>query len=348
MTQSKFDLFVGSYGEASEETIHWLIFDEETAEITEKIALKGITNPSFLTLDQTNRYLYAVSEIEAGQVVAYKMDQDTIKELNRQETKGAPCFVEQSHHHLFTANFGNGSVIVHPVSEDGSLHKYIDYHAYLENVEGASHIHAIRQIPQTDYYLATDLGHNELILYSFSEIEGKLSEEMRQALPKGAGPRHIAFHPNDKLFYVVNEHDSTICIFSYDLSEGEIIQKQVISTIPDDFTGTSHGAHIVITANGRYVYASNRGHHSIALFAVLDNGSLQLIDIYKLQGEWPRHFALSPKEGYLLVVNEHSHTIELFEINENGTLVAMEKEYKINKPVCLSFENADMTAFSQK
>jgi len=343
--QDTFNLFVGSYGEESEETIHWLIFNSRTEQITENFVVNGIKNPSFVTVDNTNSHVYAVSEVEAGEVAAYKIEDNKLVALNRQETKGAPCFLEKTNNHLFTANFGNGSVIVHPVDQDGGLQAYTDYHAYNNEQKNGSHIHTIRHIPQTNYYVATDLGYNQLVFYSFEEQEGRLQEECIVALPAGAGPRHIAFHPNQEILYVVNEHDSTICTFSYQTSERKVIQKQVVSTIPEDFIGTTHGAHIVITKDGRHVYASNRGHHSIALFEVLKNGNLQLVEIYKLKGEWPRHFTLSPKEDFLLVANEHTDTIELFKRHGNGTLDAVETSYHIKKPVCLTFGNVDITAF---
>lgn len=348
MEKTTFDLFVGTYGEAEEETIHWLTFNNVTGSLSEKAAVKGIVNPSFVTVDPTNKFVYAVSEVDAGEIVSYQINEaeQTLTELNRQETKGGPCFVEVTPDNEFalTANFGGGSVIVHPLNTDGTLKEASDYLHYASLAEqlqvASSNVHAIRHIPNTALYIATDLGLNRLFIYQLTS-DGKLEEINHVDLPEGSGPRHIDFHPNKQVFYIINEHNSTICTYSYDADGKTVELIQVITTVPSDFAGTNYCADIHITPSGKYVYGSNRGHHSITAFKVLADGTLQEISNHLLKGEWPRNFAIVPNEQFVLVANEHSDTIEIYEISVNGSLIATNEQFSVKKPVCLSFTNVD-------
>lgn len=341
-----YDYIVGSYGEETEDTIHWLSFNAKENKFKQVSATNGIMNPSFVTVDHNDQYVFAVSELVEGEVVSYKINHETktLTELSRQPTLGGPCFVEvmPNNKFLLTANFANGSIVVHPI-KNGVLDAYTDYENYMKEAEqldqDASHVHAIRHIPETDLFIATDLGLNRLCIYHITD-QGEIRKVNDVTLPDHSGPRHIDFHPDKKIIYVVNEFNSTVCIYSYNEKATKIELKQVIRTIDKGFEGDNYGADIHVTSSGEYVLVSNRGHHSITSYLVEDDGRLKEVDNYKLQGEWPRNFTIIPNDEYVLVANEHSDSIEVLTLTAKGNLIKTDNIQTIRKPVCLQVLNA--------
>lgn len=338
MFKKHLDLFIGCYGSKKEETIHWLNFDVQTGRLSRKYSFTGIENPSFLAVDKKKSHLYAISETANGEVVSYqiKENQGIIDELNKLPTKGGPCYLEvdQNKHALYTANYGNGSVIVHSLKENGEIGNEIGFYRSCSE-QSDSKMHAIRNIPNTPYYIATDLGLNKLNLFKHDQSTGKFMFLFDEKVPDGSGPRHIAFHPTLCVFYIVNEFNSTILMYSYDKKLNQLKLCQILPTISDDFQHENYGADIHVTMSGEFVYVSNRGHDSITAYKVLEDGTLSLISCTETGGKWPRNFTILPKDEHILVANEHSNSITVMKILTDGSLQRTGHQYSINKPVCI-------------
>lgn len=340
---NKYDVFIGSYGNENEETIYWLNFDPEVGKLIKVSAISGIDNPSFVLLNHAKTHLYAVSEVDEGEVISYLVDYQnkSLTELNRQPTKGGPCFLEidKSDRYLFTANYGGGSVIVHPLAEDGTIQAdsdFIDYGSEAKKVGLTSHVHAIKNIPNTNKYVATDLGLDKLYVYELDSVNGKLNELQIIDTPKNGGPRHLEFHEERKMMYILNQDDSTVLVYSYDEADENFKRRQVLPALLDDFEGVNYGADIHLTESGKYLYVSNRGHHSITAYEVIGDGTLEPVSNSCSVGDWPRNFAISPEATHILVANEHTDEINVMTIREDGSMKDTGNKICIPKPVCVN------------
>lgn len=340
---NKFNVFIGSYGKESEETIYWLNFNPDQVELTKVSAIAGIDNPSFVLLNHAKTHLYAVSEVDKGEVVSYLIDYENEKliELNRQPTKGGPCFIEVDNkdQYIFTANYGGGSVIVHPLEADGTIGEYVDFIDYGPGAiaQGlTSNVHAIKNVPNTNKYVATDLGLDKLYVYELDETTGKLTEQVALDTPKGAGPRHLTFHEALQTMYILNQDDSTVLVYKYDLAAEKFDRIQVLSALLEPFEGTNYCADIHLSKSGKYLYASNRGHHSVTSYKVNTDGTLMPISNVSSIGDWPRNFAVVPNDSYLLVANEHTDELNVMTSEGEGRLIDTGEKIKISKPVCIS------------
>ncbi|MCM3113278.1 lactonase family protein [Lederbergia lenta] len=343
MTMNQYDVFVGSYGKATEESIHWLRFNAADGKLIKVASISGVENPSFVTLNHTQNRLYSVSEVENGKIVSFDIDYVTGKltELNRQSTKGSsPCFVEvhESDQYIFTANYGGENITVHPLGLSGHIDPVSEIKVHSNRgveVNATSHPHCIRNVPNTNVYTVADLGLNRLFLYEFNEASSELVLINEVEVPVNSGPRHISFHPHLRRLYIVNELNSTILVYSYDGKVENLKWLQTIDTIPWNYEGSNYCADIHVSPSGSYLYASNRGHHSITAYKILEDGKLDCLEQTSTLGEWPRNFAIVPDERYILVANEHTNSIVVMQIRENGSLQETEQIYSVSKPVCL-------------
>jgi len=338
----QYDVFISCYGSAEEDLIHWFTFDAGNGELNKVGSTSGIENPSFVTLNDSFTRLYAVSEVEKGETVSYAVDfsNTSLTEINRQSVHGnGPCYSEvKDSGFLLTANYGQGNVVVQPLTEAGAIESASDIQDYTEAAASLgvdSHPHTIRNIPGTNRYIVTDLGTNRLNIYDFDEDQAKLVFVEETLTGDQTGPRHVAFHPTLARVYVINELDSSILIYSYSEDEGSLKQIQKVKTVPDDFEGTNYCADIHVAPSGLFLYASNRGHHSIASFAVAEDGTLRTLDSVPSGGEWPRSFAIVPDGKFLLVANEHTNQINVMTIHEDGRVTNTGKSYPVDRPVCV-------------
>ncbi|WP_188006786.1 Lactonase family protein [Sporosarcina sp. ANT_H38] len=339
----QYDVFVGCYGSEEEDLIHWLSFDSDNGELHKTASISGIENPSFVTLHPSLNRLYAVSEVEKGQIVSYEIDfsNASLIELNRQSAHGhGPCYSEvKDSGFLFTANYGEGNVIVQPLTEAGTIECVTDIHDYSETAASLgvkSHPHTVRNIPGTNRYVVADLGTNRLIVYEFDEDQAKLVFVDETLTGDQSGPRHVTFHPSLPIIYVINELDSSILTYSFKQDGGSLKQIQKVKTIPNEYTGENYCADIHVAPSGLFLYASNRGHHSIASFIVSTDGTLRVLDNIPSGGEWPRSFVIVPDGKFLLVANEHTNQINIMRIHEDGLLSDTGKSYLVNRPVCVT------------
>jgi 6-phosphogluconolactonase len=360
-------VYVGTYTGGDSEGIYLLDLDLNDGELTSRGLVAKTDNPSFLAAHPDGNLLYAVNEVgqidgkDSGGVSAFKIDPESGKLLllNQQlSLGGAPCYliVDRSGKHVLVANYGGGSVASLPIGKDGRLGmatSFIQHSGSSLNPDRQEgpHAHSINVDPANRFALAADLGLDEVIVYRFDPETGTLSENepAHATVAAGAGPRHLAFSPDGRFAYVVNEMHLTVTAFSYNAEQGSLTEVQSISTLPDSATATADPAsahpagystaEIQVHPTGRFLYVSNRGHNTIAVFAVdRETGKLTSIGYEPTQGRNPRNFAIDPTGQYLLAANQNSNTVVVFRIDqESGTLVATGMEASVPRPVCLKF-----------
>lgn len=327
-------------------------FNNETGEIKLLDVFKGIDNPSFLKVSPNKKYLYAVTrppqKIEAagGNVHAYEIGKNgTIKFLAKQPSNGAdPCHVDVSADGKWVAaaNYGGGTVSLYPADSNGGLlpatSVIINQGSGSDKArQAAPHAHSVKFSPFSENVFSADLGTDQLDIFTIENGKLVQGEQRFAKTEAGAGPRHFDFHPSGKIIYVINELNSTITQFNFE--DGKWERGKSVSTLPAGFEGKSYCADIHISANGRFLYGSNRGHNSIAVFDINGDG-LKLKAIVPVEGNWPRNFALSPDGRFLLVANQRSGNITVFSINEKtGIPVFTGQELKTGSPVCIEFLN---------
>lgn len=360
---SKYLMYVGTYTEegSASKGIYAYSFDAGTGQLTALGLAAQSVNPSFLAIHPNRRFVYAVNEIgnykgeKSGAVSAFSIDAKTGKLtlLNQVASRGAgPCYIsiDKSGKHVLVANYDGGSIAVFPVLEDGRLGEssaFVQHTGHGTNPERqeAPHAHSIDVSPDDHFAIVDDLGLDQTLVYPFDSTKGSLNASaanIAKAAP-GAGPRHFALSPNGKFGYVINEMASTVSVFSYDSAAGSLTPLQAVSALPKDFTGHSEAAEILIHPSGKFLYASNRGYDSVAVFAIdQSKGTLTPIEYASTKGASPRNFEIAPGGTLLLVGNEKSDNIVTFGINaKTGKLTPNGKALNIAQPVCIRFVAID-------
>lgn len=350
-------VYFGTYTRGDSKGIYLGKFDPQSGKL-EDIELAGETaNPSFLALHPTKPLLYAVGELgsfagkKVGAVSAFSIDPATgrLSLLNQQSSGGAgPCYVavDRSGGNVLVANYSGGSVACLPIQADGKLAEAASFHQH----EGSSvdprrqqgpHAHSINLDPTNRFAIAADLGLDKLLIYRFDAERGTLepNDPPFAAIAPGAGPRHFDFHPNGRYAYVVNEMGSTVTALRYDAERGALETMQPVPTLPRGFDGPNTTAHILVHPSGKFVYASNRGHDSIAVFAVEEStGKLRPAGHASTHGKVPRNFGIDPTGRYLLAANQDTDNVVVFRIDPaTGQLEATGQEVRVPVPVCVKF-----------
>jgi 6-phosphogluconolactonase len=354
-TSSKI-LYIGSYGTAEESTIHVCSFDETTSELNLLQRLSGFENASYLTLHPGGGSLFAASETDVtgdasgGSVASFEIDRETgllQSTGNRLLTYGAhPCYLstDNAGQVLFAANYTGGSDALFPIKADGELEEASSVQQHAGELgpnaarQDAPHAHCIVPLGSS-YVCSVDLGIDAIVIYRYDEEGRSLVPHGISKVHRGAGPRHLIFHPHLKTGYVMNELDSTITQLDVDAELGVLTANQAISALPADYNGNNDSADIHLGVSGRYLYSSNRGHNSIAVFAVdQGNGQLSLIQHIDCGGELPRNFVITPSGDHLLVANQKTGNISVFSVDaESGLLSKLESELELPSPVCMKF-----------
>lgn len=354
----KYLFYVGTYTEGTESKgIYAYRFDPSSGEITALGLGAETTNPSFVALHPDGRFLYAVNEVQkyngpnSGGVSAFSVDRASGKLtfLNGVPSRGAdPCYitVDDSGKYVLVANYTGGSIAVFPILSDGKLG---DAAAFIQHTghgtnpqrQEAAHAHSIDLSPDERFAFVDDLGLDELLVYRFDKADGSLTPNHPPfaKLDPGAGPRHFVLDHSGKFAYVVAEMESTVNALAVDLNTGTLRKFETVSTLPKDFKGENDDAEIHIHPNGRFLYASNRGHDSIAVFAIdAGKGTLTKIDDVPTGGKIPRSFELDPTGKYLFAANQKSDDITVFRIDEKtGKLTPTGQKLEVASPVCVKF-----------
>ena len=349
-------VYFGTYTGAKSRGIYVSRFDTATGKISAATLAAETASPSFLALHPNGRFLYAAGEssevggAKQGGVTAFAIEPDgKLKPLNTQPSGGnGPCHlaVDAQGRFVFTANYGSGSVAALPIRKDGSLDapastmQHAGSSVNQQRQEGP-HAHCVNLSPDQRFLLACDLGLDKVMIYQLGAKAHALSanEPAFATVAPGSGPRHLAFDPRGKFVYVVNEMSSTVTVFAYDARRGALREVQTISTLPKDFTGQSWCAEIAVHPSGKFVYASNRGHDSIAVFAAERRaGRLAPVEFQPTQGRTPRHFALDPTGSWLLAENQASDNVVVFHVDtRTGALSASGQKLEVPSPVSAVF-----------
>jgi 6-phosphogluconolactonase len=268
--------------------------------------------------------------------------------LNQQPSRGsAPCHlvVDRVGKSLLLANYGGGSVAAFSIGPDGRLGQstgFVQHSGSSVNPQRQKepHAHSINLDAANRFAVAADLGLDQVLVYRFDGAKGTLSpnEPPSTSVKAGSGPRHFAFHPNGRNAYVINELASTVTAFQYDAAQGVLKETQTLSTLPKDFTGTSHTAEVQVHPSGKFLYGSNRGHDSIAVFTIEANGTLRYVENTPTGGSTPRNFGISPDGKFLLAANQKSDNVVVFRIDpKSGRLTSTGNTLEVPSPVCVRF-----------
>lgn len=353
---TKFRVYIGTYNNAKSEGIYQSELDVTAGALSDATLAGKAVNASFLGVHPTRRYLYAVSEVtdsqgrKTGGVSAFSVEAATGKLtlLNQQTSEGAgPCHlvVDAAGKNVLVANYGGGSVAVLPIGVDGKLapasssqqHKGRSVNPQRQE---APHAHSINLDPQNRFAFAADLGLDQILIYRFDGAKGFLTpnDPPYAKVAPGAGPRHFAFHTSGKFAYVINELDNTVTAFAYDAEKGRLTEIQTISTIPADYKEVTHTAEVVVHPSGKYLYGSNRGHNSLAVYAIDPaSGKLTLLEVTAVGGKVPRNFNVDPTGKFVLVGNQDDDTISVLRVGDDGRLNLLRNDVAAPRPVCIKF-----------
>ena len=350
-------VYVGTYAEPDQESIWLYRLNTETGALEKVLSVKAGENPSYLALDEEQRHLYAVNETtnyegkNSGAVSAFAMDQPSgnLTLLNKVSSQGgAPCHIslgDPEKKTVLVANYMGGNVAAFPVQQYGKLGEAASVQQHKgtgpnKERQEAPHAHYIAPSPDGRYAFAVDLGTDQILGYRFNDQPGSLipnEPAVAFAMKPGTGPRHMVFHPEGRYAYVINELNSTMTALAYDSDIGTFSEVQTISTLPADYKGENSCAAVKVSADGKFLYGSNRGHNSIVVYS-LDGatGKLTLVQHQNTSGDWPRDFTLDLTGNILLVAHQRSDNIVSFKVDKaSGRLTPAGHEVAVPKPVCL-------------
>jgi 6-phosphogluconolactonase len=356
LAQQKYLVYVGTYTDHGSRGIYAYRFDSSTGKLTSLGLAAEAAEPSFLAVDSSGRFLYAVNETltykgqQTGAASAFAIQSATgklslLNQVSSHDEGPAHITLDRTSKYALVSNYELGSVVVLPVLKDGRLGEatsFVQHKGSSVNPERQKgpHAHAIALSPDNRFAVVADLGLDQLLVYGFDAAKGTLGAQPQivKAAP-GAGPRHLAFSPNGRFLYVINELQSTVVTYSYKAATGALQAVQTASTLPKGFSGNNTAAEIEIRPDGRFLFASNRGDDSIAVFAIdSDTGVLTHVATSPTGGKTPRNFAIDPTGSWLLAANQDSDEIVVFRIDhKTGHLTPTGETIPVQSPACLKF-----------
>ena len=352
-------VFVGTYtgGKNGSKGIYRLELDLATGKLSKPEVAAEVTSPSFLAIHPTGKFLYSVNEVDVakgkkgGAVSAFKLDAASgeLKYLNHASTVGAgPCHlvVDKVGKNVLAANYGGGSAVVLPIGSDGKVGEHTGFVQHKgksvnKSRQEAPHAHSINLDPANKFAFVADLGMDEVLIYRFDPDKGNITanDPTSASVKPGAGPRHFAFHPNGKFAYVINELDMTVTAFTYDPDKGALTNLQTIPTIKGKTKNNYSTAEVVVHPSGKFLYGSNRGHDTIAIFTIdEETGKLTHVGNQGHKIKTPRNFAIEPTGKYMLVASQDGDRVGVFSIDQKtGELSPTGEEAHVPMPVCVRF-----------
>ena len=348
--------------------IHIFEVDRTTGAMTPQSVVEMGTSPSFLLFNAKRTHLYSANETERigdneeGSISAFAVDPATgkLKLLNSMPSGGkGPTYLSlhPSGRFLFVANYFGGSVAVLPILPDGTLGKATDVKkdegtvgprkssnaqpgSFAFSGHDQTHAHMIEPDPSGKFVIHVDLGLDQILVWKFDDSKGTLvaNDPSHVTLPPGDGPRHFAFHPNGKWMYSIQEEGSTVVLFDYDSEKGRLTARQTISSLPPGTTGSNFCSEIVVSADGKFVYAGNRLHDGIATFAVGQDGTLTYVSEEWTHGNYPRSFTFDPTNNYLYCCNQRADNVAVFKVDhQTGGLSFTGHMAPVGNPSCVAF-----------
>jgi 6-phosphogluconolactonase len=353
-------VYIGTYTRGESRGIYAFDLNLGSGALEPRGLAAELRNPSFLAIHPNRTFLYAVSEVSddggrpTGAVSAFAIEAGSgqLELLNSQPSGGAgPCHlvVDPSGRCVLVANYGGGSVAAIPIGGTAGLEEpasVIQHEGKSVNPrrQEAPHAHSINVDKTNRFAVAADLGLDKLLVYKFDAGSGRLTphDPPHASVEPGAGPRHFAFHPNGRFAYVINEIALTVTAFSWNADRGTLETIHSVTTLPRDFTGSRDGlstAEVQVHPSGKFLYGSNRGHDTIAIFAIDgETGRLTPIGHQPTGGQTPRNFGIDPTGAYLLAANQNSDTVVVFRINaRTGKLEPTGHKVEVPSPVCVKF-----------
>jgi 6-phosphogluconolactonase len=356
-------VYVGTYSGGKSKGIYVCRLDSATGKLTTPELAAEAQNPTFLAVHPQLPALYsaerpvllAANEVggggRSGTVSAYAIDRASGKLTfrNKESSRGAgPCHlsVDRSGRCALVANYGSGSIAVLPLGADGTLGEATAFVQHTgssvnkQRQEGP-HAHWIDVDAANRFAFVCDLGLDQVLIYRFDAASGKLSANTPPfaSVKAGSGPRHLAFHPNGRFAYLINEMGNTVTVFAYDAERGALKELQTLPTLPAEFDGRNTTAEIEVHPSGKFLYGSNRGHHSLAVFAVdPDRGRLTPVEHKSTGGNTPRNFAIDPTGQWLLAANQDSDNVVVFALDrQTGRLIPTGQSVEVGRAVCVKF-----------
>lgn len=342
------ELLVGAYTDSTNKGIHKFLFNPVNGSLENKGLVIETASPTYFDISKDRQFVYSVNETNPGNVSSYKWNADRtqLTLVSTQPSEGKhPCYadINDAENLLAVANYSSGNLVVYKIDENGMMspnpqNKQHEGSGPVKPNQESPRAHCSKFDANGKFVYVADLGIDEVVAYPVAE-DGTLGDKQTAlAFDKGDGPRHLIFHPSKDFVFIINELSGSIVSASVNHETGmfERIDKQ--STLPADYTGKNSCADIHITSNGKFLYGSNRGHNSIAMFSVADDGKLTSLGNQNVEGEWPRNFTLSPDEKFMLVANKDTNDITIFSVDaETGLLTYTGNKASIIKPVCLKF-----------
>jgi 6-phosphogluconolactonase len=349
-SSKKYYLFIGTYTNTTSKGIYIYDFNSATGEATPIWNTDSVTNPSYLTISKDEKYVYAVNETNGanpGRVTAYSFDKKNVK-LNFINTTASggddPCYISTTDDNkwLAVANYTSGTATLFPINADGSIAPYsqlVNDTIYRSpGTNKKAHVHETVFSPDEKFMLTPDLGLDKLIVYKFDRNSKTPLSVPSTSIAQSAdstGPRHITYSKDGKFVYLMHEMGANVTVYSWD--DGKVTQVQDIGTFPKGFAGIKDGAEIMLSPDGKFLYASDRGDlNLIAIFSIDAAGKLTFKGTQSTMGEHPRNFIIDPSGNYLLVANQDSESIIIFKRDQQtGLLTNTGKQIHIPRPVCL-------------
>lgn len=344
-------IYVGTYSKRGSEGIYILEFDRSTGKLTQKQTVANSKSPSFLAIHPSGKFAYSVNEDakEADGVSAYSLNRTNgqLTLLNQEDSNGgAPCHIsiDQTGKLAFVSNYSGGTFTVLPIKADGSLGKATTTLSYSgsgpnKQRQEKAHIHSAFISPDNRFIYVSDLGSDKIYIYQIDPAQGSIKPASTPfvSVKPGSGPRHFTFHPNGQFAYGVEELVSGVSVFAINKKTGGLtLLEDNVKTLPADFSGQNTSADIHIDPKGRFLYQSNRGHNSLAIFAIQADGKLKWVGEQATDGKNPRNFMIDPKGEFLLVANQDSDNIVVFRIDpKTGLLKKVGEPISVPAPVCL-------------
>lgn len=347
-------LYIGTYTGPKSKGIYQLELDAATGKLGPVTLAVETPNPSFVAIHPSHRFLYAVNELakyegeSAGSVSAFTIESGDgrLKLLNTRGSQGAaPCHVavDAAGKNVLFANYTGGSIGAFPIESDGQLAEissFVQHHGKsVTPQQSGPHAHSINLDAANRFALVADLGLDQVLVYRFDSAAGQLAPNNPPfaKLAPGAGPRHLAFHPSGKFAYVINEISSTVTAYGYDAAKGQLSELQTISTLPAGSTAKNSTAEVVVHTSGKFLYGSNRGHDSIAVFAIDPSTGKLTAAGHQSEGiQTPRNFVIEPGGRFLLVANQAGDSLLAFRIDpQSGGLTPTGSRAEVGSPVCI-------------
>jgi 6-phosphogluconolactonase len=347
--QGDWTIYVGTYTRGPSKGIYSYRFQASTGQLTPVGLAVDTSNPSFLAVHPNRRFLYAVNENRDGMVSAFAIDPATggLTPLNSVSSKGSgPCHlaVDRTGTFLFVANYNDGVASAYKIDRDGSLTGATATYQHAgkgtTQRQAGPHAHMAAVSPDNRFVWVVDLGADRLVPYRIDAGRGMVPHDPPSVpITGGSGPRHLVFRDDSRFAYVINELSATITVFSYDAAKGTMSDVQTVSTLPAGYTGQKSCAEIRLHPSGKFLYASNRGHDSIAVYTVdAAGGTLTSVGYVPTGGKTPRGFAIDPTGSFLVAANQGSNNIVVFRIDQaTGHLTPTGETYEVGSPVDVLF-----------